>query len=207
MSLRDTGVPMTVGELALHTGLSRPTVDAVLAELVAHGTVQPTTRSEANAPGRPARRFVFDPTRTLVAGIDVGARSIRCTLSDAAGTVLVRSEVPSSPDQCPDRIEAIVEAVRSAFGQARRQMAADQDQRDDGPAASDDHPIHDHDEPGRSAAGRHAGQLDDDHRVTRSPAHADPSADDFVLDHEPRLAAVGLAVPACWIMPTGSPRA
>lgn len=216
LSLRDTGVPMTVGELALHTGLSRPTVDAVLAELIKHGTVQPTARSESSAPGRPARRFVFEPTTTLVAGIDVGARSIRCTLSDAAGTVLVRSVVPSSPQQCPDRLEAIVRIVQDAVDRARSTLLS-------GPG-DDDAP---------APAGRHAGADDRDQPIGLVPGHAvssaeadadDDAADDDAADddydddaedtddaediddsgseraeappRQPRLAAVGLALPA-----------
>lgn len=203
LSLRDTGVPMTVGELALHTGLSRPTVDAVLAELVAHGTVQPSTRSEATTPGRPARRFVFEPTATLVAGVDVGARSIRCTVADAAGTVLSRSVVPSTPDKCPDRIEAIVRTVRNAVAQTQQQLAAanavDGDHEDRArpePTAKVDHGQHagkQQDVP----VGRHSGPIDHDQPEPGPDTADDPgSSDDSTAGYRvPQLAAVGLAVP------------
>ncbi|SDR82016.1 ROK family transcriptional regulator [Microlunatus soli] len=221
LSLRDTGVPMTVGELALHTGLSRPTVDAVLAELVAHGTVQPSTRSEANAPGRPARRFVFEPAATLVAGVDVGARSIRCTISDAAGTVLARSVVPSAPEECPDRIDAIVRTVRNAVARTQEQLAADDvdddhahrdrpEQADEGDRADDRERGEHGDDPYGARhvgpAGRHAGPVDQDRHeagdtggtgdddIAAGDGH-DTSAEESPERLVPQLAAVGLAVP------------
>lgn len=193
LSLRGTGVPMTVGELALHTGLSRPTVDAVLAELVEHGTVEPSTRSEATAPGRPARRFVFEPSTTLVAGVDVGAHSIRCTISDAAGTVLTRSVVPGGPDQCPDRIDAIVRAVQDAVAQTQPQRdiadaAAGQVQLDgrDHSEGEDEGVGGQQPEP----AGRHAGRVEQqDEDLDASTSEVRPPR------RSPRLAAVGVAVP------------
>jgi predicted NBD/HSP70 family sugar kinase len=122
--LRDAGVPLTVADIATKTGLSRPTVDAVLHQLVGHGSVQSCAQSgspaESTSPGRPPRRFVLDPSTTLVAGVDVGTRGVRCTLTDSAGRIVARTRAGLGRRSAERRIDAVVEAVESAQKLARQ---------------------------------------------------------------------------------------
>ncbi|MFC0672925.1 ROK family transcriptional regulator [Brachybacterium hainanense] len=94
LALRDSATPLSVAELVAATGLSRPTVDSVLTDLQATGLVVPAAPGGEGAPGRPARRVVVDPAAAQVAALDIGARTIRCVLTDAAGAVQARSAVP-----------------------------------------------------------------------------------------------------------------
>jgi predicted NBD/HSP70 family sugar kinase len=119
LSLREAESPLTVGEIAARTGLSRPTVDAVLQDLIGFSVVQRSSPADACTPGRPARRFGFDPSATLVAGVDVGARTIRCTLSDTAGHIVARNQVAYQPSMRPDRLEVLAASVEAAIALAR----------------------------------------------------------------------------------------
>jgi predicted NBD/HSP70 family sugar kinase len=96
LALRGTAEALTVGELASATALSRPTVAAVLEDLVAAGAVVPAPAAAAAGAGRPARRFAFDPSAATVAALDIGARTVRCLVTDAAGAELARTAVPVS---------------------------------------------------------------------------------------------------------------
>lgn len=125
--------PLTVGELAARSGLSRPTVDAVLHELIEVGPVCASEPPECHSPGRPARRFAADPTSTLVAGVEVTADRIRCTITDAAGRIVARTR--TTPDPGAQRLDAVVEAITAAVGQA----GPHEDDHDDDHA--DDHDV------------------------------------------------------------------
>lgn len=80
---------LTVSELARITGLSRPTVESIVAEFEVHGLVvdepQPALSSKA---GRPARRVAFNATAGYVAGIDLGLHRVTVLISDLAGTIV-----------------------------------------------------------------------------------------------------------------------
>lgn len=169
LRLREARSPLTVADIATETGLSRPTVDAVLQDLISSGCVHPTSPAEPCTPGRPARRFRFDPTTTLVAGVDVGARRIECTVSDAAGQVVARNRIGYQPSIRSDRLEVIAASVREAIALARL-----------------------------NHTGRHPDDHQADHRADQEADHEDRRADDHGRhdDHQlPQLAAVGVAVP------------
>jgi predicted NBD/HSP70 family sugar kinase len=108
LALREAPEPLTLAELAASTGLSRPTVDAVLQDLAAAGAVVPAPPAPSGGAGRPARRVAFAPSAGCVAALDIGARSVRCLVTDLAGAELSRSEVPL-PAGAP--LDALVEAI------------------------------------------------------------------------------------------------
>lgn len=87
-ALIETGRPATVTALAASTGLSRPTVDALLADLLRDGRVthESTVRG---GPGRPARLFSYAADRGVVLGLDTGPHDVRGVLADLAGNELV----------------------------------------------------------------------------------------------------------------------
>ena len=65
--LAETDEAQTVGAISSETGLSRPTVHAVLEDLLELGLVVATGPSSVG-PGRPARAFRFERAAGLVAG-------------------------------------------------------------------------------------------------------------------------------------------
>ena len=113
--LREAAEPLTLAELAAATGLSRPTVEAVLEELRASGIVAPAAVATSGGAGRPARRFGFDASAATIGALDIGARTVRCLLSDAAGRVLARSTVPATG---ADPLAPLVRAVAEAGAEA-----------------------------------------------------------------------------------------
>jgi predicted NBD/HSP70 family sugar kinase len=94
--LREAAEPLTVTEIADSTGLSRPTVDAVLTELGRHQVIKIEPASTRQGAGRPARQVIFDAAAGHVAGVDVGSNSIKTIVSDLAGAV-VSQTVTSLP--------------------------------------------------------------------------------------------------------------
>lgn len=108
--LREAEGPLTLAELAAATGLSRPTVEAVLEELRTRGITAPVPAASSGGAGRPARRFGFEASSAAVAALDIGARTVRCLLTDAAGQELARSTAPAAgADPLPPLVHALAE--------------------------------------------------------------------------------------------------
>ncbi|MHA7268190.1 ROK family protein [Arthrobacter sp. HLT1-20] len=90
---RDDWEP-TLTELKEATGLSRPTLEAGLAELAAKGWIAELSPVEKPLhSGRPARRFRFLAESGCVAGVDVGPNKVDLQLADLRGDLLVTSRV------------------------------------------------------------------------------------------------------------------
>ncbi|TDD61895.1 ROK family transcriptional regulator [Kribbella antibiotica] len=113
--LAEAGVAQTVGVISAETGLSRPTVHAVLDDLVAAGLVEPSNAASAG-PGRPARSFRFVRETGLVAGVDIGPRGVRAVLCDLAGDRLGYAELGREGRVVGDVVRAAVEAAAKAAG-------------------------------------------------------------------------------------------
>jgi predicted NBD/HSP70 family sugar kinase len=94
--LAETDAAQTVGAISAETGLSRPTVHAVLDDLLDAGLVESTGPS-AGGPGRPARAFRFAREAGLVAGVDLGPRGARAVICDLSGRRLAYTEL--KPDR------------------------------------------------------------------------------------------------------------
>jgi predicted NBD/HSP70 family sugar kinase len=82
--LAGTDEGQTVGVISAETGLSRPTVHAVLDDLLEAGLVVSTSPATVG-PGRPARAFRFARQAGLVAGVDLGPRGARAVICDLSG--------------------------------------------------------------------------------------------------------------------------
>ena len=93
--LRSASGGLTRDELADRTGLSRPTVSAVVQELVADGTVvERAAEDNGSDPSSPGRRAgVLDLARgEILLGIDFGRSHLRVAVADRAGELLVQDE-------------------------------------------------------------------------------------------------------------------
>jgi predicted NBD/HSP70 family sugar kinase len=109
-ALRDDGTG-TLRELCARTGLSRPTVEAVLAGLAEQGWVGELAPAEG-AMGRPARRYRFRAEAGSVLGIDIGAHRVRVLLADLDGATRAQERVPVDVRAAPrTRLAAVHAAV------------------------------------------------------------------------------------------------
>ncbi|TDW22518.1 ROK family transcriptional regulator [Kribbella kalugense] len=106
--LSGTDGAQTVGVISAETGLSRPTVHAVLDDLLEANLVVPTDPATAG-PGRPARAFRFAREAGLVAGVDLGPRGVRAIICDLSGRRVAYTELLRRPD-----VSLIQRAVHTA---------------------------------------------------------------------------------------------
>ena len=115
-ALRDHAGPLTIAELAVATRLARPTVEAVIVDLLETGPVRPAQPQRSPGAGRPARAYTFDPGAGRVAGIDIGSGSVRVRIADLAGAIVGRAEanVPAGIDGA-GRLRIVRGTVRQAI--------------------------------------------------------------------------------------------
>lgn len=154
----DADEARTVGVISEATGLSRPTVHAVLDDLADAGLVESTSPATAG-PGRPARAFRFVREAGLVAGVDLGPRGARAIICDLSGRRVGYAELPADATRRPLR------AHRAPGASGTSRGAADVARKLDGPGAlslipraleaAAASPMPDH-----RAAGMQAGALD-----------------------------------------------
>lgn len=125
VALRELGIG-TVRELADETGLSRPTVEAALADLASSALAAPDER-RLPAGGRPARRWRFRADSALVLGIDLSGARVRVMVSDLAGAVLSAETGPASPADDRPGLGPVLTAVDTALariGRSRTEVSA-----------------------------------------------------------------------------------
>lgn len=117
-ALRHTEEPLTLSQLAKNTGLSRPTVESVLADLAGRGWVRELPPGDG-AMGRPARRFRFRATAGHAVGLDIGMRKALVIVTDLNGKVVAArrrelgDELPG-----PDRLERAGDLVDECLTEA-----------------------------------------------------------------------------------------
>lgn len=115
---------LTLRELRAVVGVSRPTAEDLLAELLTDGrveeTVAPRKPSSSRAAGRPARHFRFRAESGYVAGLDIGAHKAMAVVTDLRGKPLATRRVSLDPALAArDRVRAAIDAARTSWSQAR----------------------------------------------------------------------------------------
>lgn len=110
--LADADEARTVGAISEGTGLSRPTVHAVLDDLLETGLVEAASPA-TTGPGRPARAFRFARETGLVAGVDLGPRGARAIICDLSGRRMGYAEL--APERKAD-LSLIPRALEAAAG-------------------------------------------------------------------------------------------
>jgi predicted NBD/HSP70 family sugar kinase len=116
--LAQTGDAQTVGAISAETRLSRPTVHAVLDDLLELGLVVSTEPSTVG-PGRPARAFRFVRDSGFVAGVDLGPRGARAVICDLSGRRVAYTEL--TPDRSAE-VSMIQRAVNTAAKESSIQL-------------------------------------------------------------------------------------
>ncbi|MEU4191984.1 ROK family protein [Kribbella sp. NPDC026611] len=115
---------LTLRELRAVVGVSRPTAEDLLAELLTEGRVEETAAprkpSSSRAAGRPARHFRFRAESGYVAGLDIGAHKAMAVITDLRGNPLATQRVELDPElEASERVAAAIEVARSSWAQAK----------------------------------------------------------------------------------------
>jgi len=122
-TIRERG-PISRGDVAAATGLSKPTVKEVVELLLDAGHVRESAadgRSRPPRPGRPPRLLTFSADLGYVLGIDIGANKILALVADLNGDVLASQRLPTAAEARADTGEllaAVRAAAREALGTA-----------------------------------------------------------------------------------------
>ncbi|TDC58400.1 ROK family protein [Actinomadura sp. KC345] len=126
-ALRDGG-ECTLSELAGRVGLSRPTTEGVLGELIDRSLAAEDAPRPGAAPGRPARRYRFRAEAGHALGIGIDAHRVRLVLADLAGEVVgghrAGLDVQAPPSERISAVRAAVRACLAATGVQRRSLRA-----------------------------------------------------------------------------------
>lgn len=115
----DTPV-LTLRELRAAVGVSRPTAENLLAELVGDGHVEEVAAPDpVRAAGRPARHFRFRATSGYVSGMDIGAHKTLALVTDLRGETLAmrRRELDPGLD-APSRLRAAADNTLECWADA-----------------------------------------------------------------------------------------
>jgi predicted NBD/HSP70 family sugar kinase len=121
-AVRSAARPPRLASLAEATRLSRPTVEVLVDDLIGCGLIEEAPAVPARglrSPGRPARRFRFQPGAAFVAGVDVRPHMISACLADLDGRMLtiehrkVRADLTGRT-----RAAAVTATVRAAIERA-----------------------------------------------------------------------------------------
>jgi predicted NBD/HSP70 family sugar kinase len=121
--LRGSTEPQRVTELAQAAGLSRPTVDAVVDDLLGLGLVEAfddLSGKGSRGRGRPARRYGLRADAALMVGVDIGLRKVNAMAADLRGVPQPIVEVAVEPAAGRQaRLAAVRQAIRAAAGPHR----------------------------------------------------------------------------------------
>lgn len=120
-TLRDSTSLETLAELVRRTGISRPTVEATLTELIDQHWVEelaPSTPGTGRL-GRPARRFRFRNDFGILVGLDIGVHKILVKVADTRGTPLHehRADLTDGPTRMLG-VDLVMDTVRDALRDA-----------------------------------------------------------------------------------------
>lgn len=121
-TIRERG-PISRTELAVATGLSKPTVKEVVELLVAEGYVRDADADGTPRPRRPGRRprlLTFTADLGHVLGIDIGANKILALVADLDGQVVAAERHRTAVSERRSS-EELIEAARTAAIRALRE--------------------------------------------------------------------------------------
>src|SRR3954469_22702050 len=115
-------------DLARRSTLTKPTVSAIVEDLLARGIVQEVGFGKTVASGgRRARLLEFNDASAAYLGIALGASSTTVALADARGEIRVRREVPTpfgDPEATVPPILPLTQEVCDAAGLPRDRLQA-----------------------------------------------------------------------------------
>ncbi|GII23466.1 sugar kinase [Planosporangium mesophilum] len=86
---------MTRVHVAQRTGLSKPTVNSIVADLRASGLVT-ELGSVSGTPGRSAALYRIEPTARVVIGVDLGGTNVRAGVADLLGSIRAERQIETA---------------------------------------------------------------------------------------------------------------
>src|SRR3954451_992268 len=112
--------PLARTEVARRTSLAKPTVSAIVDELLTEGLVHEVgVGSSTAAGGRPPTYLDFDVTRDAYVGVHIGVDATTVAVADGRGTIVAtrsRRSVIGSPTRSLGHVEAL---LRDALHESR----------------------------------------------------------------------------------------
>ncbi len=123
--------PLARTEVARRTSLAKPTVSAIVDELLAEGLVLEVGVGKSTAAGgRPPTYLDLDVTRDAYVGVHIGVYETTVALADGRGTIVAqrsRKSAIGSPTRSLEHVTAL----------ARRRARGGEDRQEDDPARDD----------------------------------------------------------------------
>src|SRR5436190_11786194 len=117
LSLVKEGGPVSRAIIARSTTLAKPTVSAIVDELIADGLVREIgPGSTAVSGGRPPILLEFNARSTLVVGVHIGARRTTIAIGDAAGEEIARRQFETPHGDPPAVLGLVADETRAAIG-------------------------------------------------------------------------------------------
>lgn len=123
--VREQG-PISRAGLARISGLSKPAVSEQVNRLITSGMIRETGIGAASkAGGKRPTMLSFHADSGRVAGIDIGALTIRIAISDLQGRICNGIEIPTMPEQSPrTMIARIIRALARLLARTRPSLYA-----------------------------------------------------------------------------------
>lgn len=96
---------LTLTELVRKTGISRPTTQSAVDDLMESGWLEEIHAEESagRSNGRPARHYRFRAEAGYVIGVDVGEFKVLAQLADCQGKVLTKHRIQVSPEDSSEK--------------------------------------------------------------------------------------------------------
>jgi predicted NBD/HSP70 family sugar kinase len=117
--------PLARAEVARRTSLAKPTVSAIVDELLADGLVHEVgVGTSTSVGGRPPTYLDFDVTRDAYVGVHIGVEQTTVAVADGRGTIIAersRRSVLGAPERS---LEHVVELLADARRDAKIRKAA-----------------------------------------------------------------------------------
>lgn len=121
-ALRRLG-PISRAELAKRTGLSPPTVSALVEELVTEEGLLREVGVGVSSGGRPPILLEFNAEFGSLVGVDIGSRTTRFALADLQGQVVARHQERTKSDSAEATIAQVLAGIEMLVRQSGRDLA------------------------------------------------------------------------------------
>jgi glucokinase-like ROK family protein len=118
LDLVKAGDSVSRASIARETRLAKPTVSAIVDELIAEGLIREVGVG-TTAGGRPPILLQFNARSQLVVGVHIGARRTTVLVADATGVELARRDLPTPLGQAAQILHTVAITVRESVSEAR----------------------------------------------------------------------------------------
>lgn len=109
---------LRITELTQRTGLARPTVALVVADLVAEGLLVQLAPGAGRRMGRPATRVALNGAAAQVLGLDIGPHSVTASIADLTGRTLALARRVGGAPHATELLAMVDAAARDALATA-----------------------------------------------------------------------------------------